>query len=114
MDEFGFALALRAVTDIRAPRLKALEIAARRYLPIEVLAGKPDFEIIGLGCGKTHIAGAEQHTPIREVEPLQDCFRIASELLVLALGIFRPRELYQLDFLELMLPDDAAYVLTIG
>ena len=47
-------------------------------------------------------------------EFLQDFLGVVRQLLQLLVRSVRPRELDQFDFLELMLPDDAANVFSIG
>src|SRR6202789_3681259 len=59
MDEFGLVPSLRTEANICAPRLKALEVRAGRYLAIEPLARQPDLKVIGLGCGKAHVSSAK-------------------------------------------------------
>src|SRR5690242_15998181 len=46
-------------------------------------------------------------------EFLQNLLGVPCQFLVLFVGILRPRKLHELDFLKLMLPDDAADVFAI-
>ena len=45
---------------------------------------------------------------------LQDLFSIMSQLFELVIRVVRAREFHQLNFLELMLANDAAHILAIG
>ena len=102
------------VTDVGAARLKGFKVGAGRNLPVKLLAGKPDLEIEGLGRGETGVAGAKKNAAIGKAEGLENLFGVAGEALVLAVGVFGARELDHLDFLKLMLPDDAPRVLARG
>jgi len=69
VNEFELALgATGTVTDVGAARLKGFKVGARRNLAIELLAGKPDFEIEGLGRGKAGVAGAKKNAAIGKAE----------------------------------------------
>src|SRR6185312_14680738 len=73
-----------------------------------------DFEIVGLGRGEAHVAGAEQHTAVGKAEPFEYGFGVAGEAFVLLVGVFGFDELDQLDLLELVLADHAADILAVG
>jgi hypothetical protein len=101
----------RPVADVRPPRLEGLEVRAGRNLAVKLLAGKPDFQVEGLGRGEAGVARAEQNAAIGQAQRLQNLFRVARQPLVLGVGVLGPGELDQLDFLKLMLADDAARIL---
>jgi hypothetical protein len=52
---------------------------SRRRFRGKVLAGQPDFEVVGLGGGEAGVAGAEQNAAIRQVEGFEDLFGVAGE-----------------------------------
>ena len=109
----GLALApaaARAVADVGAARLEGVEVGAGRDFAVEILAGQPDFEVVSFGGGEAGVAGAEENAAIRQVEGFENLFGVAGEALVLGVGFFRASELDQLDFLKLVLADDAARV----
>ena len=47
------------ISNIGPPSLKSFKVAARGDLPIVALGRKPDFDVIGLCRGESHIAGTE-------------------------------------------------------
>src|SRR5713226_3474704 len=69
----GQAAAIQSVHELRLPftfpaeanvgpaRLKCLEIRTRRNLTEDLLPGKPNLQIVGLGGGKAGIRSAENH-----------------------------------------------------
>jgi hypothetical protein len=48
MYEFGLIFPFRAIPDVRPPRLVRLKIRAGRNLPIQLLAGQPNLNILRL------------------------------------------------------------------
>jgi hypothetical protein len=112
VDKLGFSLAsARTEPDVGTPRLKGVEVRAGGDFPVEPLAWEPDFEIVGLGGRKACVPGAEQNPTIRQFQSFKNLFCVAGELFVLGVGFFGARELDQLDFLKLVLANDAARVL---
>ena len=77
-------------------------------------AGQPDFEVVGLGGGEAHVAGAQRHDAVRQFQPLQDRLGVAGQLLERVVGLVRMDDLHQLDLVELMLADHAARVLAVA
>ncbi len=77
VDELGLARPSWAVADVGAAGLEGLEVGAGRDFAVEVLAGEPDFEVVGLGGGEAHVAGAEEHAAIGEAECFEDGFGVA-------------------------------------
>ena len=112
--EVGFFRAGGTVFNVCAAGLEGFEVGAGGDLAVEVLSGEPDFEVVGFGGGEAHVAGAEKHAAIREVEFFQDDFGVTGEGFVLFVRVFRPDEFYELYSLELMLADHAADVLAVG
>src|SRR5207302_1673787 len=70
--ELGFAAAGWPVADVGTPRLKGFAVRARRDLPILPLARQPHLDVVGLGRREPHVGCAEQHDPVRQLEPLQN------------------------------------------
>ena len=93
MDELGLGLGARrgsrAVADVGAARLEGVEVGAGRDFAVEILAGQPDFEVVGLGGGEAGVAGAEQDAAIGKAEGFEDFFGVAGEALVLARRILQ-------------------------
>src|SRR4026207_270091 len=97
-------------SDARAPRLKRLEIRAGRNFLVTVLAGQPDFDVVGLGRRETHVAGGQHDRSVRQSHAPQNILGVGREFFELIVTLFGTGKLYQLDFLELVLPDDASHV----
>src|SRR5581483_5284869 len=114
MNEFRLRLALGAVADIGAPRLKRLKIRAGGDFAEKLLAGEPDFDVVSFGRSKAHIAGTERDHTVMQSQALEDGFGVTRELLVLIVRSFRTHELHQFDFLKLVLANDSAYVFAVG
>src|SRR6185503_11722673 len=74
----------------------------------------PDFDVVGLGRSEAHVAGREYYRSVRQAEPLQDILGVGREFFELIVTFLGTCELHQLDLLELVLPDDAAYVAAVG
>ena len=55
---------------------------------------------------KSHVSGAENHRPIgRDSRRSRTVLGVPDERLELVMGLLRRRDLHELDFVELMLPD---------
>jgi hypothetical protein len=50
------------------PRLEVGAVRARGNLTISALRRQPDFQVVGLGSGKTHVARAQQDAAVRQLE----------------------------------------------
>ncbi len=81
VDELGFLGAFGLVADVGAAGLEALEVGAGGDLAVGLLAGEPDFEVVGLGGAEAHVAGAEEHAAVGKAEALEDGFGVAGEAL---------------------------------
>src|SRR5262245_10681872 len=99
---------------VRAPGLKSIEIAAGRNLAICALSRQPHFDVIAFRCGEPHVARRMDHNSVRQLEPLQNLFGIVHQGFQFLIGLFRPREFHQFDFIELMLTENSADVLAVG
>src|SRR3546814_13664751 len=77
-----------------------------------VLAWQPDFDVVGLGGGRTHVARTQGDDAIRQIELLEDRLGMRGQLLVNRVGISRQRRLHAFDLFELMLANHAARVTT--
>ena len=105
------------IARIHAPRLEiAAHRAARDFAvgPALAVAGHPDFDVVSLLCCKTHVAGAQRHHAIMQIELPQNFLGAGQHALVLVLAGFRRRDRDQLDLCKLMLPDHAAGVAPRG
>src|SRR6202048_2822117 len=100
-----------AKARLHAPRLELATHRARRNLAIGILAWQPDLDVVGLLRGETHIAGAERHHPIMQIETAQHLLGTGQHALVLVSALIRRCDRYELDFRELMLANHAAGVL---
>src|SRR5690349_12467741 len=114
MHERAALLAGAAEARVHAPGLEIAAIGAARNLAIGVLTRQPDLDVIGLARGKAHVARAEKHDAVRQVQPLQDRLGAGGHALVLVLGFIGVRDRHQLDLIELMLAQHAARVLASG
>ena len=86
-DELGLAGARGAELDVRAARLERLGVAAGRNLAVRLLARQPDLDVVGLRRRESHVAGAEQHRPIRQPEALEDGLGVRVERLELVVRL---------------------------
>src|SRR3546814_7680895 len=53
---------------VHAPRLEIAAVRTARNLAIGALSGQPDFEVIGLARRESHVARAQQHPAIGQVQ----------------------------------------------
>jgi len=60
---FGFAA---LVFDLGAAGLEGFEVGTRGDFFVGLLAGEPDFDVVGFGGTGAHVAGAEQHGAVGE------------------------------------------------
>ena len=74
------------------------------------MPGQPDLDVVGLLRGKAHVAGAQRHHAVVQVEPAQHFFGAGEHALVLVLALLRRGDGDELDLGELMLADHAAGV----
>ena len=114
MHKIAFAAACGLKTDARATRLKRFAIRTGGNFAKFVCRGQPDFYVIGFCGGKAHVSSAEQHRSIVQAKFLKNCFGIANESLVLLVTFFRMGKFEKLNFLELMLAENAARVFPGG
>src|SRR5215204_3281594 len=86
VDEANFAILFRAIACGHAARL---EIAAHRAggnLAKSLLSRQPDLDVVGLLRGKSHVAGAQRHHAIVDIEAAQNFLGAAEHALVLVLA----------------------------
>src|SRR5215467_237929 len=112
--EARLAVVLAAEARVHAPGLELAAQRARGNLPVHVLPGQPDLDIVGLLRGKAHVAGAEGDHAIMQVEPPQNFLGAGEHALVLVARLFRRGDRDQLDLGELVLADHAAGVFAGG
>mgnify|MGYP002137765444 CR=1 FL=1 len=99
-----------AETGLHTAGLEGTEVGAGRNLAVGVLRRQPDFQIVGLGGGETHVAGAQHDATIGQFQRFEDGFGVAGQLFVRSGGVVGMDDLHQLDLVELMLADHAAHV----
>ena len=114
MGQPGPAAVLRLATDAGAAGLKVGAVGAGRDLPVAVLAGQPDFDVIGLGRGKAQVCCAERNHTVGQFQKLQRLFGVGEQAFQLGKGLLRRADLDQLHLFELVLTDEAAGVLAVG
>src|SRR6185437_195487 len=102
----------RTIARIHAAGLEIPAILARRDFAEAVLTGQPDFDVVSLRRRKAHVAGAERHHAMGEIEPLQHFLRAIRHALVFSLRLFGRRDRDQFHFRELVHADHAARVAT--
>src|SRR6266705_513607 len=100
--------------DAGAAGLKRFTVGAGRNFAEFVARGQPNFDVVCFGRSKAHISSAEQHGAMVQSQFLKYGLRISCKRLVLYVAFLRMSELEKLDFLELMLAEDAAGVLSGG
>src|SRR5688572_25164075 len=114
MGEPHFASVGRTIPNIRPACLEITEIAAGRNLAVLVLAGQPNFYVVGLGCAKTHVAGGQDDNAVWNLQPLQDFFSVPDKRLQFLAGLLLPGELYQFDLVELVLAKHTPNIFSMG
>jgi hypothetical protein len=58
------------------------QVGAGRNLAVGVLGRQPDFQIVGLGGGETHVAGAQHDAAIGQFQRFENGFGVAGQLFV--------------------------------
>ena len=96
------------VAQVKATGLKVLEVGAAGDFEVTVLAGSPDFDIVGFCAAEPQITGAKLNDPIMESKELEDFFGIRGEGFEFGVGGFRSGHLDEFDLVELMNADQAA------
>ncbi len=107
--EFRLA-ALGAIARLHAAGLERFHIGAGRNFAVGVLRREPDLDIVSARAAKTHVAGAEDDGAIGQLQALQDALGVGGELFQRGGRFFCPRHPDELDFVELVLADEAAHV----
>src|SRR3546814_14802246 len=87
---------------------------AARNLAIPLLAGQPDFEIIGARGREAHVAGAQFHAAESEAELGEQGFGARRHPLVLGFGLVGGGDRAHLGLVELVLADEAARIAARG
>src|SRR6266851_9049206 len=114
VNEVALAAGFLLEADAGAAGLKRFTVGAGRNFAEFVARGQPNFDVVCFGRSKAHISSAEQHGAIVQSQFLKYGFRVSCKRLVLFVAFLRMSELEKLDFLELMLAEDAAGVLSGG
>lgn len=90
------------------------EAGAGGDFEVFAVAGGPDFDVVGFGCGLADIAGAELDDAVVEAEFSEDRFGVGGEFLEnLEAGIGMD-DLNEFDFIELVHADDAFVIAARG
>ena len=105
---FGFE------SDVCTSALKIFAIGAGGNFPVFILAGQPDFNIIGLGSRESQITGAQGDHAVVEPQFLQDVFGMTDEEFQVLIGMVWMRDPDHFHLVKLMLADDAFGVLAVG
>ena len=114
MDELGLGIRGGAVADVGPPRLEIAAVGAGADLQPFLTAGRPDLDVVGLGGGKTDVAGAELQDAVGQSQLLADVLGVMGEFLQLVIGGLRLDELVKLHLIELVAALDAARVFAGG
>ena len=109
MDELGLLLTCALEAGLHAPGLEVAAVRAAADLAIGVLAGQPDFKVIGLAGCKAHVALAQQHLAIRQLQRLQHRLGAADHAFVFGLRVFRAGDAKKTYDLEVWLPSQNTY-----
>ena len=78
------------------------------------MPGQPDLDVVGLLRGKAHVAGAQRHHPVMQIELPQHFLGAGQHPLMLVAARLGRGDRHQLDLGELMLPDHAAGIAAGG
>src|SRR5262249_11839964 len=100
--------------DSGAACLKGLAIGTRRDFAKFVARRKPNLDVVGFCGGEAHVPGAQYHGAMLQTQLVQNGLAMFGQGFVLFVTFFRVRELEELDFLELMLAEDAAGIFSGG
>src|SRR5712691_1553684 len=114
VNEVALATGFWLEADAGAAGLKRFTVGAGRNFAEFVARGQPNFDVVCFGRSKAHVSSAEQHGAIVQPQFLKYGFRISCKRLVLFVAFLGMSELEKLDFLKLMLAEDAAGVLSGG
>src|SRR3546814_39538 len=95
---------------VHPPRLEIPAIGARTDLAVTALARQPDFKVIGLARRKTHVAGAEQHPPIMQAQPVEDRLGAGGHSLMLGVRLVGGGDRHHFDLFKLVLANETARI----
>src|SRR5882724_8422331 len=114
VDELALAARFWLEANSGTARLKGFAVRTGRNFTKFVARRQPDFKVVGFRGSKAHIAGGKQHGAVVQPKFLENGLRVSCERLVLFVTFSRMRELEELDFLELVLAENAARVFSGG
>ena len=114
MHQLGLARLFAAYPRLHATGLEVAHARAGADLAVGVLARHPDFQIVGFGAAKTHVAGAEHNDAVGQLQQLQDLFGVAGQLLQRLEALVGGDDLHHLHLVELMLANKASGVFAAG
>ena len=98
--------------ELHAAGLVVAEAGAAGDLEVFVLAGGPDFDVVGFGGAEAEVAGTELDEAVVEAEFLKNGLGMAGEFLEEVEGFVGMGDLDELDLVELVHADDALVVTT--
>ena len=103
-----------AILDVGATGLEVAAIGAGADLLVGVVARQPNLDVVGLTGREAQVAGAQANHAIRQAQLLQQVLGLSGHALELLVGLLRLGKLDHLNFVELVLANDAAGVATGG
>ena len=103
-----------AVADVEPPRLEVGGVGAGRQLPVALLAGQPDLDVVLLGGGGAEVAHRDVLHLVVEPQLLGDLLLDREQLVVGLLRLVGQAEHEHLQLVELVDAEDAARVLAGG
>ena len=78
------------------------------------MSGQPDFQVVGFGCAKSHVSGAEGDHTIMQVELAQNVFRMRTKKLEIFIGMVGMGDADQLHLVELVLAYQTFGILAVA
>src|SRR6267143_1374708 len=112
--EFGLLAWPRAAANVGPPGLIVGVGAGARDLEPLADAGRPRLEVVGLGGREAEIVRRQHRDAVRQLQLLQDGFRMGGQLFMLGRRVGGETESHELDFVELMHAQQPARVLPRG
>ena len=82
-------------------------------IAVGILRRQPHFQIVSFARAEAHVAGAQQHLAVRQVQQLQHFFRVAGQLFQGIHRIFRTNDLHHFNLVELVHADQTAGVTAV-
>ena len=99
---------------LHAAGLEIFAVGAAGNFAVGVLCGHPHFQIVGFGCAKAHVAGAQGDYAIGQFEQLEDFFGMPHHFFERIVRLLGAHDLHHFHFVKLMLADEAAHIFAVG